>query len=135
MSLLIVQSSFQKTLAFFPPADFGIYLHRQIRSIESDENKQSRKEMGDAGSVYGATLSHQNDFFDFDPFFSFSFFLKLSVTLSAFSTTPLPPLSQQQLAALCPFLSQTEVLFGTHAAASLVFSEEGSISSRRRIFH
>lgn len=134
MSLLIVQSSFQKTVAFFPPAEFGVYLHRQIRSIESDENKQSRKEMGDAGSVYGATLCHQNYFFHFDPFF-FSFFLKLSVTLSAFSTTPLPPLSQQQLAALCPFRSQTEVLFGTHAAASMVFSEEGSISSRRRIFH
>lgn len=68
--------------------------------------------MGDAGSVYGATLSHQNEFFILILFFFF--FLKLSVT-------PPPPLSQQPLAALRPFLSQTEVLFGTHAAASLIF--------------
>lgn len=59
---LILQSFYQKTLAFFPPADFDVYLLFQIRSIESDENKQSRKETGDAdaASVYGDMVSHQN---------------------------------------------------------------------------
>lgn len=41
--------------------------------------------MGDAASFYGALVSHQNEFFILILFF----FLKLSVTLSAFSTTPL----------------------------------------------
>lgn len=123
MSLLIVQSSFQKTLAFFPPADFGIYLHCQIRSIESDENKQSRKEMGDAGSVYGATLSHQNDFFHFDPFF-FPFSLSCR---SHYQPFPQPPFL------LCHNSSwQLCALFWAKLRSSLGHMQQHPWSSQRR---
>lgn len=74
---------YQKTLAFFPLADIGVYLYHQMRSIKLCENKQSCK--GTRNALSWCLVKSSEWIVQFDPFF----FPKPSLTLSAFSTTPL----------------------------------------------